>query len=309
LVVALALYTSATSAGPTREDAEACAQRVERDEPIAQQDSVCRAATEAFKAQPGAGNQKIGADALRDWAMILPAAPDPAAARQALPDPATVGNILARLDQEQSTAPLSLWERFRRWIHSLFDLQQERGRAPAWLIRLIDALTKIPPRAVKTMFWSGVAILAAMLLGLIVIELRASGLLGGQPRRRQRPGSPLSSTSRVDVGVPDLMLDDIARLAPELRAAALLRWLLRALSERHLLTSDRALTNRELASRLPPALAAGFQRFIACIEPALFGGRSLQDEGFAEARALASGLTTASGRAAAGAAQVAARHE
>ncbi len=296
LLLALALGAGPTWASPSREDAEACAQIIERDEPVAQQDTRCLAVAEGFKAQFGAGNLKMSAEALRDWAMILPTTA-PARPRAA-PDPAALESVLAHLEQEQASAPRSLWDRFRSWIHSLLDPREERGRAPDWLVRLLESLEKIPHSAVKATFWSCVVILAASLLWVVVIELRANGLLGRSAKRAPTSGSPLTAGEDTAIEASALSLDDIAKLPAAARAPELLRWLLRSLAERRVLTNDRTLTHRELANRLPPGLAVGFRRFVVGIEPALFGGQQLESETFAWARALASELAASAARGA-----------
>jgi hypothetical protein len=87
-----------------------------------------------------------------------------------------------------------------------------------------------------------------------------------------------------------MTLEEISRLPIDARAPALLQWLLRALARQQLMKPDRALTNSELANRLPASSASDFRRFIRCVEPALYGGIPLQEEGFAQAQTLASRL-------------------
>jgi hypothetical protein len=300
-VIALALAFGVPGgparAGPTRTDAEACATEKIRAASVSDRGGACSRLLAAYDNRLPDGLVGAGPEALRDWAMTLPT---PAAAnRHPALDPTAAAAVLARIAQERDAEPVSVWERIRRWLQSLFE-SDEKSKPPSWLSKLFEALGHIPPAAVRTTFWILAVLLVGFLLTLIVVELRASGVFTKRAKRIQATAARAGRTMETaQTPAPALSLDDIGRLSPDARASALLGWLLRVLMERRLLPPDRTLTNRELARQLPAPAAAGFRRFLRCVEPALYGGLVLRDDAFAEARTLASELARPSGAGAA----------
>jgi hypothetical protein len=298
----LALAATAATAAPTREAAEACSREVGDGTVAAHRlDPGCS----RFLAGYAAGSvpdwiDAGGSEALHDLALTLPDAAPPsgaaAAGGGAAPtaplrlDPAAVGPLLAALRTARENRPRSLIERFWAWLQQP-TAEAKQAAPPGWARTLARWLERLPHGAARGVFWTLAIVLVAALLALIAAELRASGVL----RRLSRRTMPVATGAGDEppAAVAALGLSDIDRLGAAARAGALLRWTLDGLAQRERLPRDPALTHRELGNRLDAPFDVLFRRFVAQLEPALFGGGRLDDDGYDEARRLAVALQEA----------------
>ena len=97
-------------------------------------------------------------------------------------------NVLARLDDTGKQAGPTLWQRIKNWLKSLFARQEEVEKAnEGWFVRLLRKLNLSTTTALVIKY-SMLALLVVTVLAIVIIELRAAGVLshGGYSKRARR---------------------------------------------------------------------------------------------------------------------------
>ena len=152
-------------------------------------------------------------------------------------DPATLAPILASLQPPQSEQPLSLFERFKRWLRDSFDRQQ--ADSESWLSRWLQG-TRVPDAVSRALIYASIVLVLVLALAVVINELRAAGVF----RRRAKPAltSAVSGTASTNAAALEM-------LRGEGRAPALLRMLVRTLVHSGRLRAERSLTHRELCEQ------------------------------------------------------------
>lgn len=235
------------------------------------------------------GITSIGAldrEGLQDLQASLPHPPPPDAVRL---QPAQVAALAAALQPAKASTPPGFWSRLRehllQWLRG--NKAQQNNAPPDWLRWLNKLLPRLggPGAEIGAALKLTPLLLAIALLVIIVIELRASGLL-------QRYRSARAPVLHLTAAAPLPPLHAVLAATPQAgRAAAMLRWLLAALRARGRLPADDSLTNQELANRLTAPADTQMRQFLALAEPAIYGTTTLDDSDAqtlaARARALA----------------------
>lgn len=154
---------------------------------------------------------------------------------------------------------------------------------PAWLEPLLRVLAKLAP-VLKYVFWGGLALGAALILWLIIVEV--AGTRFGIGKRRVAAAVDW----RPDPGKAQALLDDADRLAGEGRFEEAIHILLYRsiddLAGRRPGAVRPALTSRDIARLevLPGEPRTAFARIAEAVERSFFGGRPVGRDDFARAR-------------------------
>jgi hypothetical protein len=158
---------------------------------------------------------------------------------RAAPDPARLAPVLRGL--QNSDAPDSWWQRFKRWVTSL--LTPRPGQAgPSWLDAWLERLT--PGRLLRqVLVYGGLAAVVIAAAVVVVREVRASDLRLRGPRRRA-PGGPVPDAA-ADAAEPQA-LDGVPFAE---RPVRLFRLVAARLTAAGRLPRLRSLTHRELRQR------------------------------------------------------------
>lgn len=157
--------------------------------------------------------------------------------------------VLKRIESQQQTAPPTPWEEFKAWIKSIFEKRDQLDQGDSWFWRMLRHL-HISPTAGKIINYSLLALLLAGAIAVVIIELRAAGLLGktksGGPARRRTAGGSVSR---------EVTLGDVAAAPLTERPALLLELLIGRFVASGRLRERRSFTHRELdrATRLDEA--------------------------------------------------------
>jgi len=190
-------------------------------------------------------------------------------------DVSQLASILDTLKEEQrADRPLTLLERFKRWLNSL--IRRSQQEQDSWLANWLRDLD-VSERIVRTIVYVSILLIIAIAIGVIVNELRAAGVF----RRRERR---VAATQVAGDGVLDLSratLADLDRVAASERPALLLRVLVNTLVSTGRLRAEKSLTHRELGTRA--AFDAvdqrqSFNRVAALGERMLYGNRNVPPE-------------------------------
>ena len=205
--------------------------------------AVARALADlGLAAQIDIGKRRLDSAALQDVLRMAQryGAPMPSVA----PNVAMLPLVLARL-QTPPTPPRSWWraleERIEQW------LGQPGAAGADWLQQLLQQLS-IPQWVLRVMLYATTAAVLLMAVWIIGRELRAAGLPGSPVRRARRAAHTHASAAPAPAAGPgDLAELEGSPLAE--RAILLLRLLVQALLRSGRLTSERALTYRELGER------------------------------------------------------------
>lgn len=191
------------------------------------------------------------------------AEPDPSARD---PDVAALGPILDSLRAQQPERPLTWFERFKRWLRSMVDRQQDRD-SDNWLSRWLDK-THITETVATTILLAALAVILVLTVLVIVNELRAAGAF----RKRlaiENEGAAASQATLVDDATVD-----VDSLPADRKASMLLRMLVTTLVQSGRLRTERSLTHRELCARAKfddAGQRESFQRVAALAERTVYG--------------------------------------
>jgi hypothetical protein len=185
-------------------------------------------------------------------------------------DPAALEGVLDSLRGQSAQQPQSLWERFRAWLRDIFNRQAQQEESPSWLSRWLDDFT-LSERLADIIFWSVVALVIALAIGVIVNELRAAGIL-----RRRSSKAQAADSAPAPLAVAAIpRIEDLDRVPRADRPSLILRVLIATLQQTGRLTSAKSLTHREVTSRAAFDGAdqhETFQRIALLAEATLYAG-------------------------------------
>lgn len=181
--------------------------------------------------------------------------------------------ILDSLRVQESEPPLTLFERFKRWVRSLLDRQ--RSDSDNWLSRWLDDVdsSEAVARAILN-----VAIVIVVVLAIAVVfnELRISGILRRRPIVRD---AAVPATAAAGAAADDATA--LETLAADRPAPMLLRMLVATLVRSGRLRTERGLTYRELCTRAvfdDAQQRESFRRVAALAERTVYGSGEVSDE-------------------------------
>lgn len=177
--------------------------------------------------------KQVTTDDLADWSALADRY-DESAAPVPLPDSARLQTIARFL--RPPPEPPNWWERFKTWVGSWLD--PERGQWPDWL--------RWPTqwRPGNALLYGVIGLVLVAAAAVVVMELRAAGVLGTGRRRRAPAKRPATATP--DNSTHWQEPEEIDEPGEQLRPERLLRLLVAALTKAHRLERDRDLTCREL---------------------------------------------------------------
>jgi len=220
--------------------------------------------------------ERLTRESLQDL-LDLQARYESGVATHAALDAATVQQAVASLQQPAPKVQRKSWlELLREWLNQYLSQESKRD---SWLGRWLRDL-QIPSG--QTTWVLG--LLATLILGLaltvVIVELRASGLL----RRRRRRGVVAGAVAEPQAKA--LTFADLEAVPLRDRAAVLLKLLVAALQRGGRLRADHALTHRELGQRAvfdDSQQRDAFGVIATLAEGTLYGGRTLGDAELAQA--------------------------
>ncbi|HLF97222.1 MAG TPA: DUF4129 domain-containing protein [Methylococcaceae bacterium] len=161
------------------------------------------------------------------------------------------------------------WKAINAWLDQLKSGDYEAEYQ--WLRSLLQAIT--PSESVaRVLLYGSLALLVAMSLGLVAVELYHAGWLTRFATGRRATREAAHARPRTQIGaLPDAA--DAAPPPPRRQLAALLDAVIDALAAQNLLPADATLTHRQLlraaAGRSTPVQV--FQRLVETAEPVLYG--------------------------------------
>ena len=186
------------------------------------------------------------------------------------PDVGTLGPILDALNAQKPEPPLTWFERFKRWLRTFAERQQQDD-SESWFTRWLDS-AQLSEKVATTILFIALAVILALTILVIVNELRAAGVL--RKRLADETGSTASSSAAPE---EDEALD-LDSLPADRKASMLLRMLVTTLVESGRLRTERSLTHRELSARATfddAAQRESFQRVAAFAERTVYGSREV----------------------------------
>lgn len=189
---------------------------------------------------------------------------------------ASLKPILQSLQQqEQQQRPLTLRERLRKWLRSVFD--RPGSDSQSWLSRWLDDV-QVSAAVSRAIVYGLVILVIVLAIAVLLNELRAAGLL----RRRVRAGKDVQIAAGADRDPATMTPADLDKVALQDRPSVLLRMLVATLVKTGRLRTERSLTHRELGLRATFDEAAQrecFQRIAALGERVIYGdGRIPEDD-------------------------------
>lgn len=146
-------------------------------------------------------------------------------------------------EQRRAEQPLTLFERFKRWLRETF--RQRQDPSESWLSRWLENVD-VPQTATRVVVYVLIALVVLLALAVLINELRAAGILrsnGAQPKHAAVARDSAQATK-------ELTLADLDATPPAERPSALLRILVATLVKRGRLRAERSLTHRELVARV-----------------------------------------------------------
>jgi hypothetical protein len=179
-----------------------------------------------------ARRDELSAEGLRALVELIRGADRELAARPA-PDVERLTPLLAELGapgQEGATR----WERFKRWLKEKLERRDDPDDESSWLEEL-GRQFETSEGVARVITYVGYAVLGALVIIVIVSELRAAGLLGGRRRAERRLAAQAVWRRR-------LQLSDIAQAPLAERPGVLLRLLGEALTRTHRLPAADGMT-------------------------------------------------------------------
>ncbi len=185
---------------------------------------------------------------------ILPAlalaSANPAATR-APPGRASLDRILPTLVAERP--PQSWWDRLKAWLRSLVGPDKSQPGSQ-WLRKWLEGW-RLSEVVAQTVFYTLAGLIIALAIGILVNEMRASGVFGPSTSatRRRRAGETVRRERRS--------LEEIAAAPLHRRAALMFDLLVQRLSESGRVGAVRDRTHRELSAESPFADPSDRERF------------------------------------------------
>jgi hypothetical protein len=186
-----------------------------------------------------ARRDELSAESLRALVELIRGANRELAARPA-PDVERLAPLLAELGtpgQQGATR----WERFKRWLKEKLERRDDQDDESSWLEEL-GRQFETSEGVARVITYTGYAALGALVILVIISELRAAGLLGGRRRVEKRLAAQAVWRRR-------LQLSDVAQAPLAERPGLLLRLLGEALTRTHRLPAADGLTASAIAQR------------------------------------------------------------
>ncbi len=203
-----------------------------------------------------------------------------------------VAGIVRQLTQAESPRPLTLKERFLRWLQQMFERRQ--SHADNWLSRWLKEVS-VPDKARELITYTLIALVLVLAVTVLVNELRAAGVLKRSARIRLSGDSSIAGRPLAELTFADL---DAATLQD--KPSVMLQLLLAALVKSGRLQSERSLTPRELTARAvfdEQTQRENFRAIAFGAEHARYGNSALNaaqvDALIADGRALYAAVATA----------------
>ncbi len=183
--------------------------------------------------------------------------------------------ILGSLQEEpQGDRPLTLLERFKRWLNSL--RQQSQQEQDSWLSRWLRDFD-VSESVTRAIVYVSIALILLIAIIVIVNELRAAGVF----RRRERRRAATVAAAAGSVDLSRATLADLERVRAAERPALLLRILVNTLIDTGRLRTEKSLTHRELGTRAAFDAVDQrriFNRVASLSERLLYGNRDVPSE-------------------------------
>lgn len=188
---------------------------------------------------------------------------------------ASLKPILQSLQQQERTQrPLSLFERFRKWLRSVFD--RPGSDSESWLSRWLEDV-KVSEAVSRAIVYGLVILVIVLAIAVLLNELRAAGLL----RRQARARKDAQMAPDADLDPATMTLTDLDKVALQDQPSVLLRMLVATLVKTGRLRTERSLTHRELGVRAmfdEAAQRESFQRVAALGERMIYGDGHITDD-------------------------------
>jgi hypothetical protein len=159
---------------------------------------------------------------------------------RAAPPVETLAPLLAELG-EQGQQGATRWERFKRWLQEKLERRNDDKDEDSWLEELGREF-QTSEGVARVITYVGYTFLGALVLLVVISELRAAGLL----RARRREAQLIDPRARWR---RRLQLSDVARAPLSERPGLLLRLLGEALARAHRLPAADGLTASAIAQR------------------------------------------------------------
>ncbi len=187
-------------------------------------------------------------------------------------DVGQLASILDTLQQEQQAErPLTLMERFSRWLNGLTRRSPE-DQEP-WFARWLRDFD-VAEGIVRSIVYVAIILIIALAIAVIVNELRAAGVF----RRRERRGAAAPAMSEGGLDLSRATIADLDRVPAADRPALLLRMLVNTLVKTGRLRAEKSLTHRELGMRAAFDASdqrQSFNRVASLGERILYGNRNV----------------------------------
>ena len=187
-------------------------------------------------------------------------------------DVATLAPILTSLRAEKPEHALTWFERFKRWLRSLIERQQNVPDKP--LPKWLEALDF--SRIVRVFLIGSLILIVVLAIAVIYNELRVAGILRKRPTLHD---DAINSASNDLLAAGDL--EDLDRLSADRKVPMLLRMLVATLIKSGRLRTERSLTYRELCMRATfddTRQRDSFRRVAALAERVVYGGGQVSAE-------------------------------
>lgn len=230
-----------------------------------------------------ARRDELSAESLRALVELVRGADRELAVRPA-PDVDRLGPVLAELGAPGQKGA-TRWERFKRWLQEKLERRNEDDDESSWLEDL-GRQFETSEGVARVITYVGYAVLGALVLLVIVSELRAAGLWGGRRRaeRRLRAHAP---------GRRAIRLADVSQAPLADRPGLLLRLLGEALTRAQRLPASDGLTASAIVrgARLDDDADRTDLRLVAkTADEVRFGGKPPAEATLASAAESAAGL-------------------
>lgn len=210
-------------------------------------------------------------------------------------DTAALESILQDLETDRKQEPLSLWDRFVKWLRGVLD-QEDQALRPTWLDQFLQKL-KLPTRYADILFYGSVVLILVIALAVVLNEVRASSWIKTLGFRRTKRADTHSPAGK-DLPVGSSLLD-LEAIPYRQRPVELLRRVIERLRQQAYLPADASLTNRELEQHLSRTFEShvpSFRRIRMLAEGISFGDwdppRATVEQLINDSRAFLSALAT-----------------
>jgi hypothetical protein len=206
---------------------------------------------------------------LSELRVLLARAAEVPPARGVLPVTQHVAAILAGISRPQA-AQDSWWTRFKEWLHRIMGAQSQTDGS--WFARWLQSIS-LSGASKELITWACLAVVVVLALGIVVNELRVTGLPGR--RSASRSAAQGASPARLQI-----TLKQVEAAGPREQPGLLLELIAAQLGARGLLPPARTLTARELTrrARLPDqAGRANLTQLVAVCERIRFAEEDVEE--------------------------------